>query len=274
MQPFHSKCSLKRQQQQQQQPSKALSQSSTSQSSQLSSGYLTKAQKSNDPSLKKPPRTIHIDVYCTESDVENVDNNCRNEEELSSSSSENLNELESNSTPQTVLDINQMLLRHHRAGKHEIPRLLKIQQEPKHQKSYQQLFDHLSPDMVTSQELNRSIVKSNTTDEILESKQILFKKHIGDQKNNKSYIINRTNFRKASSDDCLSSNYPNSSQSTIRDLTSSISSVVASNICEDIETSWKETDAAIDETTTISIGKSDSFKYNLIHRLRIERIKR
>lgn len=120
------------------------------------------------------------------------------------------------------------------------------------------------------------LAQSDSKDEVSESKQILFDKHIGDQQHIQPKQGRFTNarqrfnhFRREQSDDCISSNYPNSSHSTVRDLTcSSISSnLAASNsvITEDPE-SWKEPE--IDFTSleqppnTINlVTRTDSFEY-------------
>lgn len=95
--------------------------------------------------------------------------------------------------------------------------------------------------------------KTRTTkDEINESKQILLNKHLSnDQKQIRKFnaIKNRLNFRRDTSDDCISSNYPNSSYSTFRDMTnSSISSILAESGCN------------INENN--SIEPSSSFEYD------------
>lgn len=223
--------------------------------SSVSQHQSTATQKSE---TKKPPRTVHIDVYCTGSDGEDDDD----DDDSSQTSSENHNELESNSTPQTVLDTEQMLLRHQRAGKAELPRRFMTQQQKA------QVQETHQPNM---QNIGHALTQSNTADEISESKQMLFKKHIGDQRSKFNYR-NRF-YRRDQSDDGLSSNYPNSSRSTVRDMTcSSISSAVASALYEDVESSWKETEP---EYTATSLAKSDSFEYdNSIDRYRIQTMER
>lgn len=117
------------------------------------------------------------------------------------------------------------------------------------------------------------LAQSESKDEVSESKQILFDKHIGDQQHVQTKQGRFANarqrfnhFRREQSDDCISSNYPNSSHSTIRDLTcSSVSShLAASNsvITEDTE-SWKEPDIdfTILEQPSTTVAHSDSFEY-------------
>lgn len=133
-----------------------------------------------------------------------------------------------------------MKLHHRIAEKNELPRRLAGQLfEKPRGTSPNQLRNHL-------------LSKSNSKDEISESKQLLFNKHIGDQTAKPSRFSmgnnrNRFSYRRDHSDDCLSSTYPNSSRSTMRDMTcSSISSgVLASTntVNEYLESSsWKETD--------------------------------
>lgn len=92
---------------------------------------------------------------------------------------------------------------------------------------------------------------ANEKDEVNESKQMLFKKYLGDQRQIQKFNELRSllNFRRDISDDAISSNYANSSYSTVRDLTSSsIGSNVPnspSTVFEDPESTWKELDVAI-----------------------------
>lgn len=206
---------------------------------------------------KKAPRTVHIDVYCTGSDAEDS-----SDSRSSSPSVDHFKEDESVSTPQTVYDSSQMHLKHQRVhDHHDLPR-------------------RLGGNLTTDSRLNLGRVdspsnlrefllsKSDTKDEINESKQMLFDKHVGSDVNHNTRQSrfgsrNRINFRKDASDDCISSNYPNSSRSTVRDLTcSSISSAMAGNSFnnDDYESSWKETD--VDATYQSSIAPSESFEYD------------
>lgn len=206
---------------------------------------------------------MHIDVYCTGSDAE--------EDSCSSSSSNsivepNIVEVESNSTPQTVYDSNQLKLHHTRVAHTEnLPRRIVAsnQHEYMESASYGNLRDYL-------------LSQCDSRDEVNESKQMLFEKHVGGiiDGRNQSFSKptrfansrNRFHLHREQSDDCISSNYPNSSHSTVRDLTcSSISSVLAASspaIPDDIESSWKETDIDLNSTKGSSICPSDSFDYD------------
>lgn len=206
---------------------------------------------------------MHIDVYCTGSDAEedSCSSSCSN-----SIDEPNIVELESNSTPQTVYDSNQLKLHHTRvADTDNLPRRIVASNQTDYMQStsYSNLRDYL-------------LSQCDSRDEVTESKQMLFEKHVGginDGRNNHSgskpmrfaNSRNRFHLHREQSDDCISSNYPNSSHSTIRDLTcSSISSVMAASspaIPDDIESSWKETD--VDNSTKgSSICPSDSFDYD------------
>lgn len=80
---------------------------------------------------------------------------------------------------------------------------------------------------------------------------MLFNKYLGDQRQIQKFneLRSMLHFRRDISDDAISSNYPNSCYSTVRDLTSSsIGSAVAnspSTVFEDPESSWKDLDTAI-----------------------------
>lgn len=92
---------------------------------------------------------------------------------------------------------------------------------------------------------------ANEKEEVNESKQMLFKKFLGDQRQIQKFNELRTmlHFRRDNSDDALSSNYANSSYSTVRDLTSSsLGSAYAnspSTVFEEHESPWQELDHAI-----------------------------
>lgn len=89
---------------------------------------------------------------------------------------------------------------------------------------------------------------ANEKEEVNESKQMLFKKYLGDQRQIKKFNELRSllSFRRDISDDAISSNYANSSYSTVRDLTSSsIGSGVPNSPFEDAESTWNELDGAI-----------------------------
>lgn len=220
---------------------------------------------------KKPPRTVHIDVYCTGSDAED-DSSCASGSGSPSISNDQLNEDESISTPQTVYDSNQMRLHHTRVdNRQDLPRRLggvSTATSTAAQPSAAHTHRVTSPSDLREFLLS----KSDTKDEVNESKQMLFNKHVGEHGQNarqgRFNGRNRFNFRKDYSDDCLSSNYPNSSRSTVRDFTcSSISSVLAldasSTINDDFESSWKETDLnAPDSVYPSSIAPSESFEYD------------
>lgn len=168
-------------------------------------------------------------------------------------------EIESNSTPQTVYDSNQLKLHHTRVhDTQDLPRRIVAsnQHEFLQNTSYSNLRDYL-------------LAQCDSRDEVTESKQMLFEKHVGGQSFTKpsrfSNSRNRFNLHREQSDDCISSNYPNSSHSTVRDLTcSSISSVMAASssaVHDDLESSWKETDMD-NSTKGSSICPSDSFEYD------------
>lgn len=92
---------------------------------------------------------------------------------------------------------------------------------------------------------------ANEKEEVSESKQMLFKKYLGDQRQIQKFneLKSLMHFRRQTSDDAISSNYPNSSYSTVRDFTSSsLASAVGNspsigNFEDSLE--WKELDAAI-----------------------------
>lgn len=200
---------------------------------------------------------MHIDVYCTGSE----DDDQADAESSSDSENERNDKIdqESNSTFQTVLDNEQMRLRHQRVTGPSLPRRLadsNIVQSP-------------NPLTESSKNINigHAITKSSTAEEVNESKQLLFRKHVGDQRAVKLQNL-RQKYLRQSSDDTLSLGYPNSSRSTMRDNTcSSISSVLAAH--EVAETDEK------DDDLSYSLTKSDSFEYeNALDRLRIRQMER
>lgn len=84
-------------------------------------------------------------------------------------------------------------------------------------------------------------------EELNESKQMLFKKYLGDQRQIQKFneLKSMLNFRRQASDDAISSNYPNSSHSTIRDFTSSSLASVANNspstiVLDDDGDDWRD----------------------------------
>ncbi|KAM7342223.1 uncharacterized protein ACRADG_009705 isoform 1-T5 [Cochliomyia hominivorax] len=214
-------------------------------------------ENSNPAEAQKKPRTVHIDVYCTGSeddDQADVESNSESEEDVN----ERLDQ-ESNSTFQTVLDNEQIRLRHQRITGPSLPRRL--------------VDSNVSgyPNQATKSSKNinigHAITKSSTAEEVQESKQLLFRKHMGDQRAVKLQNL-RQKYLRQSSDDTLSLGYPNSSRSTVRDNTcSSISSVLAGH--EITETEEK------DDDPSYSLTKSDSFEYeNALDRLRIRQMER
>lgn len=223
------------------------------------------------PLAKKPSRTVHIDVYCTGSDVEDSSsgsgNSSSNSNGSNSHSSDSIDapnfiELESNSTPQTVYDSNQLKLQHVRVNEtRNLPRRI-VASKPQNytnSSSYGNLRDYM-------------LSQCDSRDEVTESKQMLFEKHVGDISDGRNQMFsrptrfsnsrNRSHLHREQSDDCISSGYPNSSRSTVRDLTcSSISSVMAASssaIPDELESSWKETDFD-NSTKASSVCPSDHF---------------
>lgn len=154
-------------------------------------------------------------------------------------------ELDSNSTPQTVLNNEEMMIHHKRVNtKEKLPRRFLRNNQP---------------------EVSGG-PKSDTADEILESKNMLFKKHMGDQHLSPPTRRTRT-LTKIPSEDYPSSEYANSTRSTGHDANSSMSS---NNVpSHEMESSWKETD------NEVRVIKSDSFEYdNIRDRLRIQQMER
>ncbi|XP_023177907.2 uncharacterized protein LOC111604184 [Drosophila hydei] len=218
---------------------------------------------------EKKPRTVHIDVYCTgsEEDEEHADAEASSSDS-DSSNDQKLYELDSNSTPQTVLDNEQMLLRHQRISGAALPRRL-AQRSPqpssKQQQQHQQQQQKLN--------LGHAITKCSTVEEVSESKQLLFRKHIGDQRAAKLANLRQKYMRQPSDETQSSGAYPNSSRSTVpRDATcSSVSSVLAG---DGVDTSWKDTDE-VDTPAFALLSKSDSFDYeNSLDRVRIRQMER
>ena len=113
---------------------------------------------------------------------------------------------------------------------------------------------------------------ANEKEEVNESKQMLFKKYLGDQRQIQKFneLRSMLNFRRDNSDDALSSNYANSSYSTVRDLTSSsLGSAYAnspSTVFEEPESIWNELDHAIKTRNFVtpigSVIKHDKWKNN------------
>lgn len=170
--------------------------------------------KSSDNSKK--PRTVHIDVYCTGTEIDSD----------SSSSSEN----ESNSTPQTVFESQKVRITHKRAEESQLP--FNIKKSTSQTKNIPQ---------------NTSLEKDESDDD-------------------------------DDDDDGTSTAYPSklSSYSTIRDLSSSISSVQPSwatysmsscTVPDDFDsianTSWKDTFSDIDSLlqSRSSIAQTESLDF-------------
>lgn len=86
-----------------------------------SPSYTSPTSSKRGGGAKKPPRTVHIDVYCTASDGENSSTSSSS---VSSANRDPVEDVESNSTPQTVYESQQMKLMHKRAGKFDMPRRL------------------------------------------------------------------------------------------------------------------------------------------------------
>lgn len=244
---------------------------------------LASKQKSNSSEPLKKPRTVHIDVYCTGSEdeeeeeegAEGEDEGDHADAEASASSNEDDEnaskryDLESNSTPQTVFDNEQLLLKHRRITGQILPRRL---QQPS-TRADPQTTKVPKTENTGDLDLGHAITKSSTAEEVSESKQLLFRKHIGDQRAAKLAVL-RQKYMRQPSDDAISSNYPNSSRSTVRDATCSsiASSVVTSSQTEYPDSPWKDTE---DQEEIYSLAKSDSFEYeNTTDRLRIKQMER
>uniref|UniRef100_A0A182WIL5 protein kinase C n=1 Tax=Anopheles minimus TaxID=112268 RepID=A0A182WIL5_9DIPT len=252
---------------------------------------------------KKKPRTVHIDVYCTGSDAESgseCGSSCSSNEgakslpssEASSPTSSHssvssgsrldtshMMELKAAAHPSndpshpTVYESEEMRVRHKRAGKHEVPRRL-----------MQQTIDQNTLSTIGSLKRTGSARqgrprRNTATDEINESKQILFSKHLGEvpQQQNEKQIQDTfsTYFRRDMSDDAISSNYALSvDRSTRRDVTgSSLSSAFAcGGFYEDDEDG--ELRSKLNRSGTTAT-QSDSFEYdNSEDRYRIHEMER
>lgn len=93
----------------------------------------------------KPPRTVHIDVYCTGSDGDSLSSSMEDENSSSSDPSamrdyhpsvHNAMESASNSTNPTVYESFDMKLKHKRAAREELPRKFLIDNTPRRTPSY------------------------------------------------------------------------------------------------------------------------------------------
>ncbi|XP_035792133.1 uncharacterized protein LOC118466653 [Anopheles albimanus] len=206
--------------------------------------------------IKKKPRTVHIDVYCTGSDVESScssndddDDGSLDGKSLSSHSScssgsrfdtSHMMELKSmaaaasTSNPtqsQPIFESEEMRVRHKRAGKHEVPR--RLMQQPIDQNTLSTIGSLKRSTSIGGgsgrQRASAATRRNVANDEISESKQILFNKHLGDMSKAAKVEDLSVYFRRDASDDAISSNYAMSNRSTRRDITgSSISSALAS----------------------------------------------
>ena len=154
----------------------------------------------------------------------------------------------------TVVETENMLLRHQRVvDKSQMPRKIALgneketkfvqlsehqitEKQPKVDEPEDELFDFSRVLMQNS---------ANEKEEVIESKQMLFKKYLGDQRQIRKFNELRSlmTFRRDISDDAISSNYANSNYSTVRDLTtSSIGSGMPTSPFEDSESTWKDFD--------------------------------
>lgn len=157
---------------------------------------------------KKPPRTVHIDVYCTGSDeTENVASDGERVENRSNNS-------------KMLFESDQLRLKHTKIwNRDELPRYLhekyKRKQHESSEANIQALRDYI-------------LAQCDSNDEMNESKQILFAKHIGDESSVRDSDVSLRNsfkFQCEPNDDGLSTDYPTSSRS---------------NLSEDAELSWAE----------------------------------
>lgn len=122
----------------------------------------------------------------------------------------------------------------------------------------------------------RSVKRSNTKDEINESKQMLFNKILGEPKEAETYA-NLEYLDRDPSDDNISSNYPFSNRSTKRDVTgSSLSSALASAGFDDIGDLDESASGIVNlNRSETVVTHSDSFEYaNSEDRYRINQMER
>ncbi|XP_052861214.1 uncharacterized protein LOC128268219 [Anopheles cruzii] len=249
---------------------------------------------------KKKPRTVHIDVYCTGSDAESSsscsDVDCKSLSSHSSCSSgsrfdtSHMMELKSSNAAaaqnptdtQSIFESDEMKVRHKRAGKHDVPR--RLMQQPIDQNTLSTIGSLRKGDDPRPASGGRHR-RSATNDEITESKQILFSKHLGDMSRVAKVEDLSAYFRRDASDDAISSNYAMSNLSTRRDVTgSSLSSALQCGVGDDDE----EDDlldaeaAAAGRGPTVRLNRSgtnathsDSFEYeNSEDRFRIHEMER
>lgn len=225
------------------------------------SGTVSSKESAEDGINKKKPRKIHIDVYCTGSEAED---SVESSPKILSPCTLHYND-QSQTTQQTIYENDHLKLQHRRAIQHEVPKKIIKSSVP------------ISQDKNPWENHQTPLQKSTSQAEIDESKQILFNKYLGDQAQIRRFDAMRNRMklvRKDTSDDNISSNYPNSSFSTMRDNTcSSISSALAaSSFCvEDIDSTLKETNIDQSVRPRSRIHLSDSFEYeNLDDQLRIK----
>ncbi|XP_050096428.1 uncharacterized protein LOC126578163 isoform X2 [Anopheles aquasalis] len=265
--------------------------------------------------IKKKPRTVHIDVYCTGSDAETScssnddddddDDGSLDGKSLSSHSScssgsrfdtSHMMELKSmaaaaasTSNPtqsQPIFESEEMRVRHKRAGKHEVPR--RLMQQPIDQNTLSTIGSLKRSTSIGGgsgrQRASVAARRSVANDEINESKQILFNKHLGDMTKAAKVEDLSVYFRRDASDDAISSNYAMSNRSTRRDITgSSISSALASagGLYEDDEDDMvhlagdtESSNPQLNRSGTTAT-QSDSFEYeNSEDRYRIHEMER
>lgn len=194
---------------------------------------------------RKKPRTVHIDVYCTGSE---------SDDQLSDGIdpiNNLINDLDSNSTQQTVYNSNRMKLNHTRIkDADKLPRRItnNNQCHAMDGSRYETLREYFlaQPDPIDNEIYD-------STHEIFFNDSEMFDQstHSLNETTKHSDPLENYNLQNDTSDNCISSNYPNSSRTTMRDLTcSSISSALANSSSAnnfDVESSWKETE--IDETS-------------------------
>uniref|UniRef100_A0AAG5DCC6 Uncharacterized protein n=1 Tax=Anopheles atroparvus TaxID=41427 RepID=A0AAG5DCC6_ANOAO len=247
----------------------------------------------NTSVAKKKPRTVHIDVYCTGSDAESFssssccsssgDDEENSQGGISSSCSSgsrfdtsHMMELKSNSkmAHPSIFESEEMKVRHKRAGKHEVPR--RLMQQPIEQNTLSTIGS-LKKSAGESSRHGR-IKKCTTSDEINESKHILFSKHLGDVAAQPTEVKDfKVYFRRDVSDDAISSNYAMSNRSTRRDITgSSLSSIMAGGVCDEVEELEETTNSNVKLNRSGTSGtQSDSFEYeNSEDRIRIYEMER
>ncbi|XP_055537529.1 uncharacterized protein LOC129725558 isoform X2 [Wyeomyia smithii] len=246
--------------------------SPTSPTNIVSPSNTLQSQRSSLKDSKKKPRTVHIDVYCTGSDAESSSTDESSIRSVSSSSSgsrfdtSHLEPIDtrtpSNATHPTIFESEEMKVHHKRAAKHDIPRRRLLQQTVD-----QSTLSTTGSLKKTNSHTRKPVKRSNTKEEIHESKQMLLNKILGDQKDGESFP-SLEYLQHVTSDDNLSSNYPFSVRSPKRDITgSSLSSALAD--FEEATTSANPTPSAK------VVIHSDSFEYeNSEDRYRINQMER